>query len=327
MKILCLSMYEGVAIKIFDSICDKYSVTRGIEETSYEKDNTINFVLCNTDYMHLSAFEEFIDEVDAVVFCYVTNEEMKKERDNGKCVAEELLDYGIENLQRYIIGRIRSMCHNRNKDFYVIDDMDHIEDATPFFNAIANGYSCVKKAKEVYSCIPETKNINIFDGDKTVVLCDATLKFTGTESHTHHNKFYTGYQFFRQHLGMSHIREVEISEEDVPWNHDVIPFMQGKSIILSSGSDKVWNKIGHMLRNKGYDVSVFAGDMISSETKYYITKFLMERGTEVMAYGDSRNDYFMLMIAKVGTVVASMGLNKNLEGYNLDGLQILYPNK
>ena len=61
-----------------------------------------------------------------------------------------------------------------------------------------------------------------------------------------------------------------------------------------------------------------------SDTKYFITRFLQERGRKVVAFGDSMNDYFMLkqadvsyLITKMDGTVSSSLIQRNLEEFTL----------
>lgn len=90
-------------------------------------------------------------------------------------------------------------------------------------------------------------------------------------------------------------------------------------MILTTGHYDSWKQIAGK-----YSIPFFFGAQMCSDTKYFIIKFLQERGSKVVAFGDSMNDYFMLKQADVsylitkkdGTVSSSL-IQTNLEGLTL----------
>ena len=59
-----------------------------------------------------------------------------------------------------------------------------------------------------------------------------------------------------------------------------------------------------------------------SDTKYFITKFLQDRGSKVIAFGDSMNDYYMLKQADDSYLVLKQdgSVSSSLNGKNLEGI-------
>lgn len=64
---------------------------------------------------------------------------------------------------------------------------------------------------------------------------------------------------------------------------------------------------------------------MSADTKFFIAKFLHEAGREVLAYGDSMNDYFMLKQADQGYLVSRQNgsISRSLDGRDLEGIRLV----
>jgi soluble P-type ATPase len=64
---------------------------------------------------------------------------------------------------------------------------------------------------------------------------------------------------------------------------------------------------------------------MSADTKFFIAKFLHEADREVIAYGDSLNDYFMLKQADQGYLVSRQNgsISRSLNGRNLGGIKLV----
>ncbi|MFR5118778.1 MAG: hypothetical protein ACLTD2_01950 [Ruminococcus sp.] len=70
-------------------------------------------------------------------------------------------------------------------------------------------------------------------------------------------------------------------------------------VILSSGIKTLWKRLSERFALK----NVIADTLISADTKYFVVKLLQEKGYTVTAYGDGRNDYYMLKQADKGLSV------------------------
>ena len=69
---------------------------------------------------------------------------------------------------------------------------------------------------------------------------------------------------------------------------------------------------------------MFANPLISADTKYYVTKLLREKGYTITAYGDSKNDLYMLKEADNGYLYIGKRISRSLNNSDLNGLDFIY---
>ena len=222
-----------------------------------------------------------------------------------------------------------SPCHKNNKDFYVIDNpttgcFSDISMVLEFIDAIVAGYSCVQYAKDVTDHIEKADVISLIDGDRTFINEDSSA-LLGYKTHLFDGNFYSGFQAWRHnHELADYLKSIDYaakSMESVKFtvNKKVQSRIEGYPVILTTGHYDSWKQIAGK-----YSIPFFFGAQMCSDTKYFIIKFLQERGSKVVAFGDSMNDYFMLKQADVsylitkkdGTVSSSL-IQRNLEGLTL----------
>ena len=83
----------------------------------------------------------------------------------------------------------------------------------------------------------------------------------------------------------------------VDLNEAILDMVADKNyVILSSGIKMLWERLSERFALK----NVIADTLISADTKYFVVKLLQEKGYTVTAYGDGRNDYYMLKQADNG---------------------------
>lgn len=220
------------------------------------------------------------------------------------------------------INSLRKICHKSNKDFYVIDDFKGgYKNFVPFCKDVLNGFSNVAFARKIAE---EThfqgKEISLIDGDKTLTKCDTSKEILGFKTDIFDNNFYTGYQFwiqdkiipkkFNQDNAKEKISKLEINRKILEDAKNLV--------IISSGLSEIWTDI----IGKKLKIKTFAGKNISAETKYFAAKFLKQRYF-VTAYGDSKNDLFMLKEANKGFLVVNSNLSRSLKKDEIEGLSIL----
>lgn len=262
---------------------------------------------------------------DAFLYLYIEPEvlksRMEKSSKNGK-----YLKFDIKKWQNTEIEKLREYCHENNKDFYVIDNQDlgyfdDIDTVLKFIYAVSDGFSCVNFAKEVANDIlsmSDVTDITLTDGDRTLIREDSS-SLIGYKTHIFDGNFYTGFQSFVHHENMMKYINASNKTEipDITYNEFVLKYMDN-GFILTSGQSDIWKNISEKIKRP-----VFFGNQMSSDTKFFITKFL-QKHKKVRAFGDSMNDYFMLkrsdeafLIAKPTGALSSSLKNRDLEGIHI----------
>lgn len=231
----------------------------------------------------------------------------------------------IRRWQDFELESLRSECHKRNKDFYVVRDILSL-DLQNFIDEIENGFSSCKLAKcivkKIISIYPEPSELHICDGDKTIIRQDSFRACTdGYITHTFDGNFYTGYQ------SLQFAKEVEKMQYDtaklgtIQFNDVVYCRIVNKNyVILSSGIGQLWKQIAELLGLK----NVIANTLISADTKYFVVKLLQEKGYTVIAYGDGKNDLYMLKQANKGYLYIGDHLSRSLRDAGISGIHLLY---
>ena len=247
---------------------------------------------------------------------------MEKASKNGK-----YLKFDIKKWQNTEIEKLIEYCHEHDKDFYVIDNQDlgyfyDINTVLKFIYAVSDGFSCVNFAKEVANDIlsmSDVTDITLTDGDRTLIREDSS-SLIGYKTHIFDGNFYTGFQSFLHHKNM--IKYINTSKKteipDITYNEFVLKYMDN-GFILTSGQPDIWKNISQKIKRP-----VFFGNQMSSDTKFFITKFL-QKNKKVRAFGDSMNDYFMLKRADEAFLIAKPTgeLSSSLKNRDLEGIQIV----
>lgn len=237
-------------------------------------------------------------------------------------------DISTENLsrwQRFEIERLRDECHKRNKDFYVVNNTSS-EELNGFIQRIENGFSSFELAKniagQIKSVYPEPCDICICDGDKTLIKQDSfRLCSNNYVTNAFDGDFYTGFQsvrFDNEVRGLKYnfekVNSIETNErmynEAISMNY----------FVISSGIGLLWEKISEKFGLK----NVIADTLISADTKYFIVKLLQEDGYMVTAYGDSKNDLYMLKQSNRAYLNIEERISKSLCNTDTSGINLIY---
>lgn len=263
---------------------------------------------------------------DAFLYVYV-DPVIITQRMSDSIRNNKYLKYDIEKWQNFEIESLRSYCHDNDKDFYVIDNPEegfftNINMILEFIDSIVAGYSPVRFAHEVVLKIDKADEVSLIDGDRTYIQEDSS-RILGYKTHLFDGNFYTGFQAWRhnremnEYLKLTDYYEQTIENIDFTRNEKVSEKIKGTAVILTSGHYGIWKKIAEADK-----VSFFYGAQMCSDTKYFITKYLQEKGCKVLAFGDSMNDYYMLKKADNGYLVLKNdgSVSSSLEGKNLEGL-------
>lgn len=269
------------------------------------------------------------DIYDVIFYLFCKPSELLKryalsEKNKKYCGLTEGIIY---QWQEYEIESLRNECHKRNKDFYVISDNGNSTAFYEFFDMVVKGYSTVNEAITIASAISNKYHISlgdeviIVDGDKTIIEQDSYRFCYNGKTNVFDGDFYTGYQSFlysRELVGIGPIPNVinEITLNSDVWNR----IKDSRYVVLSSGISAVWNRLKEIF---GF-AEVIANPMISADSKFYIVKFLREKGYKICSYGDSKNDIYMLKESNVGNLVLGKRISRSLVNTDVDGLNLIY---
>ncbi|MDE6833316.1 MAG: AAA family ATPase [Ruminococcus sp.] len=231
----------------------------------------------------------------------------------------------IRNWQNYEIESLRAECHKRGKDFHVISDISSVE-LQNFISRIKSGSgsyhlaeSITRKIRQIY---PNPCEIVICDGDKTIIEQDSFRVFSDNYvTHAFDGNFYTDYQAFKFSNEIKNIKYNNKKISDININYTIYNRIYDKNyIILSSGVSEIWESIAIRF---GLE-RVIADTLISADTKYFVVKMLQESGYTITAYGDSKNDLYMLKQADTGFLYTGKHLSRSLENADTSGIRLLY---
>ena len=274
------------------------------------------------------AFTEYDGRLYDVFLYLFISPEILKSRMISSEKNSHYLKYDITAWQQKEIEGLREYCHKNNKDFYVIDNppsyyFGDVSIVIDFIKNILDGFSCVAYAQRCVDSILKQSNseiINLYDGDKTLIIEDSSNKLFGYTTNLYDGNFYTGFQSWKQKNEFERYNVEVLLDIPVHFNEIVKETIIKDSYILTSGHDKVWNYLADKL-----GIEFFCGEEMAADTKYFITKFLQKAGKNVTAFGDGMNDYYMLKKANRGFLVLKPdgSISKSLKGRNLEGLNIV----
>lgn len=262
---------------------------------------------------------------DTFIYLYVKPDILTRRMEDS-IRNRKYLEHNIAEWQKFEIESLREYCHKNNTDFYVVDNpgkgfFPDISMVLEFIDSIVCGYSCVNYAKDAAEQIGSRESVSLVDGDKTLIKEDSSL-LLGYKTHLFDGNYYTGFQAWRHHRELTDfLRFIEYSGQDIEKlnlniNSSVLEKISGDAVILTSGHSGIWKQIADKV-----GMSVFYGAQMSSDTKYFIAKFLQERGASVTAFGDSMNDFYMLEQADIAYLVLKKDgiASSSLKGRNLEG--------
>ena len=231
----------------------------------------------------------------------------------------------IRKWQSFEIENLRAESHKRNKDFYVVKDII-AEGLQAFIDSIENGFSSFGIAEDIANQIihfyPQPCDIHICDGDKTIIEQDSFRVCTGGhDTHVFDGNFYTGYQAFQFTKEVENLSYDTEKLRTVDLNGTIFGMVADKNhVILSSGIKMLWKQLSERFPLK----NVIADTLISADTKYFVVKLLQEKGYTVTAYGDGRNDYYLLKQADKGYLYIGKYLSRSLRDSDLSGISLVY---
>ena len=264
---------------------------------------------------------------DVYIYLYCEPEiisERLKSSDKNRRFAELSVER-IRKWQSFEIENLRAECHKRNKDFYVVKDIS-ADELQAFIDSIENGFSSFGLAEniaiQIMHLYPQPCDIQICDGDKTVIEQDSFRVCTGGYvTHVFDGNFYTGYQAFMFTKEVENLSYDTEKLRTVDLNEAILDMVADKNyVILSSGIKMLWKRLSERFALK----NVIADTLISADTKFFVVKLLQEKGYTVTAYGDGKNDYYMLKQADKGYLYIGKYLSRSLRDSDLSGISLVY---
>ncbi len=264
---------------------------------------------------------------DVFIYLFISPDVLK-ERMIKSPRNRKYLSIDIGKWQQDEITGLRKFCHEKDKDFYVIDNPPSFKSETSdtimeFIRNVCQGFSCKEFAQK---CVDELLNTSgadtftLLDGDKTLSVEDSSNKVFGYKTHLYDGNFYTGYQSWKQFKEFEEYNVPDIDQLPVHINKEVLHVANNNPVILTSGHPKIWQYISTCL-----GMRCFCGNQMSAETKFFITKYLQKAGKEVVAYGDGMNDYYMLKQADYAFLIRKTdgSISRSLKGQSLEGISIV----
>lgn len=267
------------------------------------------------------------DLYDVFIYLYcdpkVISERLKSSTKNeqfAKLSAEH-----IRKWQDFEIESLRSECHKRNKDFYVVHNVKSA-DLQKFIDEIEAGYSSYSIAQRIADKImniyPVPCELHICDGDKTIIEQDSFRVCTDNYvTHTFDGNFYTGYQSMQFGTETGNMNYDMTKLSTIKLNEAVYGRIADKNyVVLSSGISILWKKLAVQFGLK----NVIADTCISADTKYFVVYMLRNKGYSIIAYGDGKNDFYMLKQANKGYLYIGSYLSRSLKNTDLSGIELIY---
>ena len=276
-------------------------------------------------------FTEADAKVYDVFFYLYCDPSVLKDRYSSSPKNERYANLSIQQIsswQQFEIESLREECHGRNKDFYVLPASSiSSEMLQQFIHRIYDGFSCFAHAEciaeEIKSLFPAPCHLHIVDGDKTIIKQDSFRTCSAHKTSCFEGDFYTGYQSlcFSEETSSLLLDYSKIATFQI--NQLVYERIRNASyVILSAGITRLWKVIGEQ-----FDLApVFADPAISADTKYFVVKILQDSGYTISAYGDSKNDLYMLKAADHGFLIVGDRISRSLTAATTNGLQLLYEN-
>ena len=264
---------------------------------------------------------------DAFIYLYckpeILRSRLQASSKNHKFAA--LTQEALAAWQSREIEGLRKACHSRNKDFYVINSERITQkEFQEFIKEILSGYSSYGLALEIFAkirhCFPLPQELEIVDGDKTLIsedsfrLCSGDYKIDAFDGN-----FYTGYQSFEFAQATQKITLDYTMLKHCTLNKAIVSRLhKEKCILLSAGITALWQRLA---KYNGFPYA-FASPLISADTKYFLGKLLQQAGYRITAYGDSKNDYYLLQQADKGYLCLGKRLSRSLEDCDASGLEL-----
>ncbi len=250
----------------------------------------------------------------------------------------------IEDIKKWKEYEISSLFNEvlvRGKEFLLLDS--DIEEFAEFLKGVIEHKFLLapevsRMAADRIMAATTSKIIVLSDGDKTLTVSDLTKSVPVPEDMKRKGIFdgdkYTTYQFWKArkaHSSLSDLPErinvaVQGAEFYAPLLED-LSHIRGYKVIVSAGLEDLWalaaEKSGVMDMAIGSDSKGLRN--MSQLGKAYLARYLKDAGRTIVALGDNMVDYYMLIEADNGYVIAHAKKNNSLQNKIRNGTKLKQP--
>lgn len=230
----------------------------------------------------------------------------------------------------------------RGKEFILLDN--DVESIIRFMKGLADGSVLTApqvsrmNADKVINAASGKRRIVLSDGDKTLTVEDLTKSVSIPEELKVHKAFqgdkYTTYQFWKVRQPYASLNNLDDryapALSNVHFDKSILDDLSkvdGLKVIVTAGLEDLWSKAAVLSGVMDMAVGSKANglDNMSQLGKAYLCRYLKDAGFEVIALGDNMVDYYMLMEANKGYVIAHVKKNASLQNTVQAGTKLRQP--
>ena len=193
-------------------------------------------------------------------------------------------------------------------------------------------------ADKVISAASGKTRIILSDGDKTLTVEDLTKSVSIPEELKVHHVFqgdrYTTYQFWKVRQPYASLNDLDDryapALSNVHFDESILKDLSkidGLKVIVTAGLEDLWSKAATVSGVMDMAVGSKTNGLsnMSQLGKAYLCRYLEDAGFQVIALGDNMVDYYMLMEASKGYVIAHAKKNSSLQKTVLAGTKLKQP--
>lgn len=257
------------------------------------------------------------------------------------CIYSGLTQEQLQSWRDYETEGLFHEVLKRGKEFILLDNdwnciLEFMEGVTS--GSIATAPEVSRIFAERIMSRTNKQTIVLSDGDKTLTQTDLTKDVLDPGERIIKNIFdgdkYTTYQFWKAHKVYAGFEDIENryeyalskAEYDIPILKDLSE-IDGFKVVVTSGLEELWSlaveRTGVMDMAVGSDVSGRCN--MSQLGKAYLARILRQSGLRIVAVGDNMVDYYMLLEANSGYVVAHRKKNESLQKILRNGSVLKQP--
>lgn len=230
----------------------------------------------------------------------------------------------------------------RGKEFILLDN--DIDSIVKFMKGLADGSVLTApqvsriNADKVISAASGKTRIILSDGDKTLTVEDLTKSVSIPEELKVHHVFqgdrYTTYQFWKVRQPYASLNDLDdryaSALSNVHFDESILKDLSkidGLKVIVTAGLEDLWSKAATVSGVMDMAVGSKTNGLsnMSQLGKAYLCRYLKDAGFQVIALGDNMVDYYMLMEASKGYVIAHAKKNASLQKTVLAGTKLKQP--
>lgn len=230
----------------------------------------------------------------------------------------------------------------RGKEFILLDN--DVEGIIRFMKGLVDGSILTApqvsrmNANKVIGATSGKKRIVLSDGDKTLTVEDLTKSVSIPEELNVYKAFqgdrYTTYQFWKVRQPYATLNDLDDRYAPALSNvHfdklilDDLSKIDGLKVIVTAGLEDLWSKVATLsgVMDMAVGSKVNGLNNMSQLGKAYLCRYLRDAGFEVIALGDNMVDYYMLVEADKGYVIAHAKKNASLQNTVQAGTRLRQP--